>query len=56
MPADRPTIICHMTASLDGGLHPSRYTTSPDGTSKDWTALYEQLHDGMAADGWIVGA
>ncbi len=55
MPADRPTIICHMTASLDGGLHPSRYTTSPDGTSTDWTALYEQLHDGMDADGWIVG-
>lgn len=55
MPADRPTIICHMTSSLDGGLHPSRYTTSPDGTSKDWTALYEQLHDRMDADGWIVG-
>lgn len=55
MPADRPTIICHMTSSLDGGLHPSRYTTSPDGTSKDWTALYEQIHDRMDADGWIVG-
>lgn len=55
MPTARPKIICHMTSSLDGGLHPSRYTTSPDGTSKDWTALYEQLHDGMNADGWIVG-
>ncbi|WP_242138635.1 dihydrofolate reductase family protein [Sphingomonas sp. TREG-RG-20F-R18-01] len=55
MPTDRPKIICHMTSSLDGGLHPSRYTTSPDGTAKDWTALYEQLHDSMDADGWIVG-
>lgn len=56
MPAtDRPTIICHMTSSLDGGLHPSRYATSLDGSAKDWSALYEQLHDRFDADGWIVG-
>ena len=24
-------VICHMIASLDGGLHPSRFTRSPDG-------------------------
>ena len=52
---DRPYIICHMTGSLDGRLHPSRYTESPDGAVKDWSAAYEALHDGFDADGWIVG-
>jgi len=52
---DRPRIICHMTSSIDGGLHPSRYTDSPDGTVKDWTRAYESLHDRLGADGWIVG-
>lgn len=52
---DRPYIICHMTGSLDGRLHPSRYTESPDGAVKDWSAAYEALHDGFDADAWIVG-
>jgi len=52
---DRPRIICHMTSSIDGGLHPSRYTDSPDGAVKDWSAAYEELHDRIGADGWIVG-
>jgi len=52
---DRPRIICHMTSSIDGGLHPSRYTDSPDGSAKDWTAAYEALHETFDADGWIVG-
>lgn len=53
--ADRPRIICLMTSSLDGRLHPSRWTTSPNGTVKDWSAAYEAVHDGTEADGWIVG-
>lgn len=52
---DRPRVICLMTSSLDGRLHPSRYTRSPDGTPKDWSAAYEALHDELAADAWIVG-
>ena len=52
---DRPRIICLMTASVDGGLHPSRYTDSPDGTAKAWTRAYESLHERLDADGWIVG-
>ena len=55
MTAGRPRIICLMTSSLDGRLHPSRYTRSPDGAAKDWSAAYEALHDELAADGWIVG-
>lgn len=55
MPQTRPTIICHMTSSIDGRLHPSRYTESPDGVVKDWSGIYETIHDGFNADAWIVG-
>ncbi|MER9437953.1 RibD family protein [Mesorhizobium sp. M0618] len=51
----KPQIICHMLASLDGSLHPSRYTTSPDGTRAEWSSLYEHIHNDLAADAWIVG-
>lgn len=51
----KPHIICHMLASLDGGLHPSRYTASPDGTRAEWTSLYEQIHGDLEGDAWIVG-
>ncbi|TIT49616.1 MAG: riboflavin deaminase, partial [Mesorhizobium sp.] len=37
----KPHIICHMLASLDGSLHPSRYTESPDGSRAEWSGLYE---------------
>lgn len=53
--SQRPRIICRMTSSIDGGLHPSRYTDSPDGTVKDWSKAYEDLHDELNADGWIIG-
>jgi riboflavin biosynthesis pyrimidine reductase len=51
----KPHIICHMLSSLDGGLHPSRFTTSPDGGRAEWSSLYEQIHDDLAGDAWIVG-
>ncbi|TPM56309.1 RibD family protein [Mesorhizobium sp. B2-2-4] len=51
----KPHIICHMIASLDGSLHPSRYTASPDGTRAEWSSLYEHIHNDFAGDGWIVG-
>jgi riboflavin biosynthesis pyrimidine reductase len=51
----RPRLTCLMAGSLDGRLHPSRWTDSPDGTAADWTGAYEALHDRYAADGWIVG-
>ncbi|MFG1479109.1 RibD family protein [Xanthobacter sp. V4C-4] len=51
----RPHVICHMIASLDGSLHPSRFTTSPDGTRAEWSSLYEQVHQSLAGDAWIVG-
>lgn len=51
----RPHIICHMLTSLDGGLHPSRWTSSPDGERSQWYARYETIHKELNADGWIVG-
>ncbi len=51
----RPRLTCLMAGSLDGRLHPSRWTESPDGTAEDWTTSYEAIHDRYAADGWIVG-
>jgi riboflavin biosynthesis pyrimidine reductase len=51
----RPHVICLMESSLDGRLHPSRWTRSSDGTPKDWSALYSSTHDALNADAWIVG-
>ncbi|MEI9429770.1 RibD family protein [Mesorhizobium sp. Cs1299R1N3] len=51
----KPHIICHMLASLDGSLHPSRYTASPDGSRAEWSGLYEQIHSDLEGDAWIVG-
>ncbi len=51
----KPHVICHMVTSLDGRLHPSRYTRSPDGTRSEWSALYERIQDELEADAWLVG-
>src|SRR5690349_6869671 len=52
----RPYIICHMNTSIDGRLHPSRFTSAAAGISS--TVLrghYEKVHDSFGADGWLVG-
>lgn len=51
----RPHVICHMMVSLDGRIHPSRWTTSPDGVRGDWSKLYERIHEELAGDAWLVG-
>ena len=52
----RPFIICHMGTSLDGGLHPSRFTRPAAGVSNDvLRGHYEAIHDRFEAEGWIVG-
>ena len=49
-------IICHMTTSIDGRLHPSRFTTAAAGVSADvFRRHYEKIYEGFEADGWIVG-
>jgi riboflavin biosynthesis pyrimidine reductase len=51
----RPHIVCLMNSSLDGRLHPSRWTRSPDGAASDWGAVYEAAHEAEHADAWLVG-
>lgn len=53
--ADRPHVTCIMTSSIDGRLHPSCYTTSPDGDVDDWDAVYNRIHDDLGADAWLIG-
>jgi riboflavin biosynthesis pyrimidine reductase len=51
----KPHVICHMMVSLDGRIHPSRWTESPDGDRKAWTTVYEDVHGQLAGDAWLVG-
>lgn len=52
----RPYIICHMGTSIDGRLHPSRFTKPAAGVSPEvLRGHYERIHDQFDADGWIVG-
>lgn len=52
----RPYIICHMSTSIDGRLHPSRFTAPAAGISRDvLRSHYERIHDSFEADGWLVG-
>jgi riboflavin biosynthesis pyrimidine reductase len=44
-----------MVTSLDGRLHPSRFTSSPDGGRREWGAEYEKAHASLNADAWLVG-
>src|SRR6185437_15848431 len=49
----KPHVICHMMVSLDGRIHPSRWTASPDGNRQDWTKVYEDVHGTLAGDAWL---
>ncbi len=44
-----------MVTSIDGRLHPSRFTASPDGTRNDWSGQYEKVHAALEANAWLVG-
>jgi riboflavin biosynthesis pyrimidine reductase len=51
----KPEVIMLMTSSLDGKLHPSRWTLTPDGERRDWGTMFESVHDTLGGDAWIVG-
>jgi len=51
----KPFVSILMVTSIDGSLHPSRFTTSPDGTRQQWTAQYEKVHASLKANAWLVG-
>jgi riboflavin biosynthesis pyrimidine reductase len=51
----KPRVSVLMVTSVDGRLHPSRFTKSPDGTSSDWSKQYEKVHSSLNANAWLVG-
>jgi 5-amino-6-(5-phosphoribosylamino)uracil reductase len=52
----RPFIVCHMGTSIDGRLHPSRFTPAAAGISAaQLRRHYEEVADRFEAQGWIVG-
>jgi riboflavin biosynthesis pyrimidine reductase len=51
----KPHVSILMVTSIDGRLHPSRFTASPDGTRRDWFGEYEKVHASLHADAWLVG-
>jgi riboflavin biosynthesis pyrimidine reductase len=51
----KPHVSILMVTSIDGRLHPSRFTTSPDGTRRDWSGQYEKVHASLQANAWLVG-
>lgn len=52
----RPKIICHMVTSIDGRLHPSRFTVPAAGVDKDrlWQH-YDEVSTSFGARGWMCG-
>lgn len=51
----KPHVSILMVTSIDGRLHPSRFTASPDGTRRDWSGQYEKVHASLHANAWLVG-
>jgi riboflavin biosynthesis pyrimidine reductase len=51
----KPHVSILMVTSVDGRLHPSRFTASPDGTRRDWSGQYEKVHASLQANAWLVG-
>jgi 5-amino-6-(5-phosphoribosylamino)uracil reductase len=51
----RPRIICHMISSIDGKLHPSRYSKPAKASSELLGGHYDKTADTFCAGGWIVG-
>jgi riboflavin biosynthesis pyrimidine reductase len=51
----KPHVSILMVTSIDGRLHPSRFTASPDGTRRDWYGQYEKVHASLDANAWLVG-
>jgi riboflavin biosynthesis pyrimidine reductase len=51
----KPHVSILMVTSVDGRLHPSRFTASPDGSRRDWSEEYEKVHACLQANAWLVG-
>jgi len=48
----KPHVICHMASSVDGRITSGRWRPE---RAAALTSLYEQLHDKLGCDAWLVG-
>lgn len=52
----RPKIVCHMVSSIDGRLHPHRWTKPARGIDQDLVSqTYEEIAARFDGSGYIVG-
>ena len=51
----RPRVVCHMMAPLDGRVDVAGWSETPGGNSEDGAAIYQEVHDALEGDAWIVG-
>ncbi|CAD6520020.1 hypothetical protein LMG27952_01238 [Paraburkholderia hiiakae] len=51
----RPRIICHMMSSIDGKLHPSRYSMPHGFDRRHFVTQYENVAASLGGEGWLVG-
>lgn len=52
----RPKIICHMVSSIDGRLHPSRFTLpAAGGNGARLRKHYDEVAARFGAQGWMCG-
>jgi len=47
----KPYVICHMAASVDGRILPSRWRPASEAVGR----LYERMHAELEGDAWLVG-
>lgn len=47
-PSDRPTVVCHMTSSVDGRIKVRRWLADAD-------RHYERIHGELGGDAWMCG-
>lgn len=48
---ERPYIVCHMVASIDGRILHSRWRPQ----TREGGDLFERLHDKLGCDAWLIG-
>lgn len=49
----KPTIICHMTSTVDGRIREKRWSPLPE--EGLGAKLYEEVHETLAGDAWLCG-
>jgi riboflavin biosynthesis pyrimidine reductase len=51
----KPRVICLMMAPLDGRVDVKGWSETPGGNLENGVAIYQEVHDALNGDAWIVG-